>query len=116
MSVLEKLSTLALCPVAGAAAEAVGCSVIAVVQVLTSRFTNHSQRLTTALQRANDRTWKAFEIALGGESFWQRCKLGHARAEDKAFREQVRTFLDASPLTKPSETQADLFRQALQEL
>ena len=32
------------------------------------------------------------EIALAGDSFWDRCKLALAPSEDKAFREQVRAF------------------------
>src|SRR5262249_22173330 len=82
----------------------------------TERFTDHSQRLTVALQTANERSWKALEVALGGESLWDRCKGALARAEDKAFREQVRAFLDASPLTKASARYAEIFRNALKEL
>ena len=38
------------------------------------------------------------EIALAGDSFWERCKVLISRAEDKAFGLQVRAFLDATPL------------------
>src|SRR5205814_965168 len=57
---------------------------------LDERFGDGSQRLLTAIRKANERAWKALEIALAGESLWTR--LGHA--EDRAFRQQVRTFLD----------------------
>ena len=74
----------------------------AVVKFLADRFTDHSQKLTAALQTANDRAWKAIEVALAGDSLWERCKVTLASAEDQAFREQVRAFLDVSPLTKAS--------------
>ncbi len=88
----------------------------AVMGFLAERITDHSQRLTKALQNANERAWKAFEVALGGESLWDRCTKALASAEDKAFREQVRAFLDCSPLTKLSAEHAQIFKLALKEL
>ncbi len=40
----------------------------AVVGFLSRHLTDHSQRLTHALQEATDRAWKALEVALAGES------------------------------------------------
>jgi len=87
MSIFFSLSTFALRQLVGGACEAVGVkdSGEAVVAFLTQRFTDHSQRLTKALQTANDNAWKALEIALAGDSLWERCKAALARTEDKAF-------------------------------
>ena len=118
MSIFLNISVLALRQVAEGAANAVGLNATgkAVIGFLGDHFTDHSQRLTNALQNANDRAWKAFEVALAGESLLERCKVALAHGEDKAFREQVRAFLDISPLTKASAEHAQLFKQALQEL
>src|SRR5262249_45130527 len=69
-----------------------------VVVFLTRHFRDHSSRLTEALEMTNERAWRALEVALAGDSLWDRCKLMLARGEDKAFREQVQPFLDACPL------------------
>ncbi len=66
----------------------------AVIGFLRRHFTDHSQRLRAALQQANDRAWRALEVALAGESLLGRL----ARAEDRAFRQQFRAFLDASAI------------------
>jgi tetratricopeptide (TPR) repeat protein len=118
MGIMQNLAVVALRQLINGAAQAVGINGggDAVVNFLADRFTDHSQRLMTALQKANERAWEAFEIALGGESLWDRCKAALARAEDQAFREQVRAFLDISPLTKASVEHPYLFQQALQEL
>src|SRR5262245_42221752 len=100
MSVFISLSSLALRQVIGGACAA--CRVEerggAVVGFLTERFTDHSRRLATALRQASDNAWKALEIALAGDSLWERCQAAAARAEDRAFARQVRAFLDAAPL------------------
>jgi hypothetical protein len=118
MSVFLSLSSLALRQLVEGACAALGVKDggEAVVGFLTERFTDHSQRLTAALQTANGRAWKAMEVALAGESLWDRCKVALSRGEDRAFREQVRAFLDSSPLTPASVTHADVFKKALQEL
>src|SRR4051794_18347791 len=71
---------------------------VAVVDFLQQRFTDQSERLTGALTQANERAWNSLEIALAGDSLWERCKLLMASSEDKGFRQQVRAFLDATPL------------------
>jgi hypothetical protein len=111
MAILQNLSVFALRLLVPGGAAAKG-----VVASLIQRFTDHSQSLTAPLQRVNERAWKAFEIALGGDSLWDQCVLALAPAEDKAFREQVRAFLDVSPLTRASRAHAQLFRQALKEV
>jgi serine/threonine protein kinase len=117
MNIFISLSSLALRQVVDGACAALGVkeSGEAVVGFLTERFTDHSQRLTRALQTASDNAWKALEIALAGDSLWERCKAAVARAEDRAFAQQVRAFLDATPL--PELAGKTTFRQkCLEEL
>ncbi len=101
MGVLVNLSVLALRQLIDGACSTVGLSGTgeAVVGLLTRHFTDHSKKLTEALETANERAWKALEIALAGESFWDRCQVVLASNEDKAFGRQVRAFLDANPLS-----------------
>jgi serine/threonine protein kinase len=65
-----------------------------VVKFLSDRFFDQSMRLSEALKSANDRAWRALELALAGESFWSWLDS----KEDKAFRQQLRAFFDAHPL------------------
>ncbi len=99
MPVFLNLSTLAVRQVLEGACRAVGLGVgehafDGVVKFLAERFTDQSQRLPRALHRANEGAWKALEVALAGESLWNWLD----KAEHKAFRQQVRAFLDATPL------------------
>lgn len=120
MSIFMSLSTFAVRQVIAGACEAIGFKAGSevtdkVVGFLNERFTDHSQRLTKALQNANANAWKALEIALAGDSFWERCKVAVARAEDKAFAQQVRAFLDVTPFPELAGKAA--FRQkCLEEL
>jgi uracil-DNA glycosylase family 4 len=103
MGIAQNLSVLACRQLLGGACSAVGChlgedAAERAVEFLVHRFTDQSQRLTGALEKANDRGWSSLEIALAGDSFWERCKLLLAPGEEKAFRDQVRAFLDAAPL------------------
>jgi hypothetical protein len=61
MGVFQTLSVVALRQLVGGACNAVGISAggEAVVTFLTNRFVNHSQKLTSALQTANEQAWKA---------------------------------------------------------
>ena len=70
MSVFISLSSFALRQLVDGACAAVGIkeSGEAVTAFLAERFTDHSQRLTRALENANDNAWKALEIALAGDS------------------------------------------------
>src|SRR5437764_1463595 len=65
---------------------------------LTNHFTDHSQKLNLALQRANDRAWKALEIALSGDSWWSRCRSLLVPGDEKAVGQQIQAFLDAVSL------------------
>jgi hypothetical protein len=116
-SILISLSYPALRQVVDGACAALGVkdSGEAVVNFLTERFIDHSHRLTDTLRQANDNAWKALEIALAGDSLWERCQAAVARAEDRAFAQQVRAFLNATPLPELSGKTA--FRQkCLEEL
>ncbi len=100
MGLLQTLSVLAMRQVAQAAAlvpvpggRVAGGAVGAAAAFLAVRFNDSSQRVPEALRRSTDRAWRALEIALAGESLLSRLD----RAEDKAFRQQVRTFLDGVP-------------------
>ncbi len=88
MGIMQNLSSLALRQVVDGACAVVGVSGggEAVVSFLSRHFTDHSQKLTAALQSANERAWKALEVALAGESLWDKCKIALASAEDQAFR------------------------------
>jgi hypothetical protein len=120
MSVFQSLSVVALRQLVSTAAGAVGLGTTtdAIMDSITKRFTDPSQKLPKALQTANERAWKALEIALAGESLWNRCKTALTAAEDHAFSQQIRAFLDTTPLAKWSARPqyATFFRQAVTEL
>ncbi len=54
-----------------------------VSRFLGDRFVNQSQRLTKALEKANDRAWATLEYALAGESLWERCTSLFSRARTR---------------------------------
>jgi WD40 repeat protein/tRNA A-37 threonylcarbamoyl transferase component Bud32 len=95
MASLQNLSVLALGSALQGACKAVGFhaaddAIEPVVKFLGERFTDQSQRLGLALRHSNTRAWRALEIALDGESLVTRLD----KAEDRAFRQQLRLFLD----------------------
>jgi hypothetical protein len=103
MVIVQNLSALALRQLVGGVCRAAGleagaAAAEAVAGLLRDRFTDHSQRLPAALRQANDNAWRALEIALAGDSWWDKVKVSLARAEDKAFREQLAAFLRVTPL------------------
>jgi len=105
MRIAQNLCALALKQLVGGACKLAGVevgesAVIGVVSVLTRHFLDNSRRLLEALREANERAWRAVEVALAGDSMWDRCKLVLASADEKAFREQVRPFLDGCSLAE----------------
>jgi serine/threonine protein kinase len=74
--------------------EAVHSAADAVAGYLKDRFTDHSLKLSVALQRAVERSWKTLELSLAGPGFMKAI----ARAEDAAFRAQVESVLASLPL------------------
>jgi hypothetical protein len=113
MGIVRSLSLLALHQVARGAAQAAGLAgVESVARFLGRHFTDHSQRLVASLRGANERAWQALEVALAGESLWGKLD----EADDRAFRQQVRVFLDAAPLAGLPSHGAEFRQQALREL
>jgi serine/threonine protein kinase len=103
MSIMLHLSSLALKGAAQAAGDVLGIGAASVVadQVagfLLNRFVDHSKRLNRALARSTERAWRAVEVALAGNSWWDRCKLVLSSADVRGFREQIQIFLKANPL------------------
>src|SRR5437763_10810922 len=103
MAVVQHLSALALRQLLEGACKAAGfeagaAAVEVVVGALARRFTDHSQKLTRALLRANERAWRALELALAGDSWWGRVKVALARREGQGFREGGTAGLSAAPL------------------
>lgn len=105
MRISENLCALALKQLVGGACKMAGVTfgegaVVGAVDVLTRHFLDHSRRLLEALRDANDRAWRAVEVALAGDGLWDRCKLVLATSDEKAFREQVRPFLERCSLAE----------------
>jgi hypothetical protein len=121
MGLVQTLAPLVLRQLIAGACDAVGFkaggkTADAVIDFLQERFTDHSQRLTKAIADANDKAWKALEIALAGESLWERCQAVMARSEDKAFGRQVRAFLDGTPLAGLPGNGPEFRQECLREL
>jgi hypothetical protein len=121
MAILQRLSTLALRQVVDGACKvfgfAAGASVgDAVAGFLGQRFTDHGQRLAKALDRANEHAWKALELALAGDSWWDRIKQSLSRGDEQGFRQQVQAFLDTTPLAGLPSHGPEFRQQALREL
>ena len=79
---------------------------------LSNHFTDHSQSLSNAMQKATERAWQALEIALAGEKIWNVLDT----AEHKAFRQQVRNFLQATSLVQLPGEDKDYNQRCLAEL
>jgi hypothetical protein len=121
MAIVQNLSVLAVrslfegfCKSIGFEAGAAAAD--AAIKFLGNRFTDHSQRLSAALEKASASAWRAFEVALAGDSWWDRVKLTLARREDTAFREQVGAFLRATPLGGLPQHGPEFRQQALRDL
>src|SRR5579871_1263624 len=121
MAIIQQLSALAVRQLLGGICQSAGvevgpAAVETVVGLLANRFRDHSQLLSQALQRANERAWRALEIALAGDSWWERIKGKLARQEDLAFREQVTAFLAVTPLAGLPGHGSEFRQQCLREL
>src|SRR5947209_11813760 len=105
MTISANLCALALKGLVGGACKAAGVeagekAVEGVVGLLMRHFLDHSQPLLEALARANERSWRAVEVAPAGYGLRDRCKLVLASGDEKAFREQVRPFLDTCSMAE----------------
>src|SRR5207302_1417239 len=58
----------------------------------------------------------ALEVALAGDSWWDRVKAVLAKGDEQAFRRQVRAFLDAAPLASLPGPGDEFRKAALREL
>jgi serine/threonine protein kinase len=121
MPLTRTLSVLGLRFLAEGACRAVGGVALemageAAIDLLARRLGDESKRFDQAITSAHERAWKALEIALAGDSFWQRCQRVLARGDDRAFREQVRLFLDSVPAGQLPADQEAFRGQCLQEL
>src|SRR5262245_60805690 len=121
MAIVQNLSVLAVRSLFEAFCRSIGfeageAGAAAAVKFLGSRFTDHSQKLSLALEKASASAWRAFEVALAGDSWWDKVKLTLARREDTAFREQVGAFLRATPLAGLPEHGPEFRQQALRDL
>jgi serine/threonine protein kinase/tetratricopeptide (TPR) repeat protein len=116
MLILPSLSALAITPLlkglmGGAVEFGSERAVVGVTDFLVQRFTDTSSKLPLALQRASNQAWRAFEIALAGESLWSWLDKG----DNKAFRQEVRSFLDEAEEKLPN-LPKDFRKKALKEL
>lgn len=99
MSLAHALSSFALDQLLDGACKAVGVpGTEALAGFLKRHFSDHSAKFDKALQTANERAWKALELALEGNSFWARCNAVLSQGDQKAFAHQVRTFLEKCSL------------------
>jgi hypothetical protein len=117
MSVFSRVSLFALAPIVSNACRAAGLSAVgdgvsAVAKFLSERLSDQSLRVTTALGDASDRAWRTLELALAGESLVSTAD----RADDKAFREQVRLFLLNAQFDGRATLDRDLVPRCLGEL
>lgn len=121
MHILQLIAPLALRQLIGGACRAIGVTagqeaVAGVTSFLSRHFTDQSERITKALQNANERAWKALEISLAGESWWDRCTTALAAGDERAFRQQVRDFLNAMPLAGLPEHGPEFNQECLRQL
>ena len=90
--------------------EAVGGVSGRVLQIVGNHFRDHSQTLPRALQRANDKSWHALGVALGGNGLFDWLKRQFASGDDKGLRQQVAEFLKSDAASFPGTS--DQFRSA----
>ena len=79
------------------------------VDLVAERLTNEGDALPQAVKEANDRAWRALNVALAGDSYWEKFKryaLGDAT--QRALRQQIEIVL--GELAKANKTQLELVR------
>ncbi len=119
MTILLNVSTLAMREIARGVCRAHGVGqVIDVAEklegLLRNHFRDHSSRLAGALRGANNRGWQTLEIALTGDSFWDRCKGMLKSGDEKKFRQELETYLHSLQL--PEDNPLRFRRFCLSEL
>src|SRR5207248_845196 len=114
MDIFLDLSALAMRDFAGDALKNLGANLIGdaasnVIKKLHNHFSDHSDRLVGALAASNDRAWKTLELALAGESFWERCKSLVRSGDQTKFRDEMRIYL--KNLKMPNGSEPEKFRR-----
>lgn len=110
------LSSLALRGMCGVLmSDAVGGIAGGAVDQFRKCCVDQSKVLARALARSNQRAWKTLEMALAGESFWDRVKERFSRAEEQAFLQEIRQLLLAVELPGGKDIQP-FCKKCLQEL
>lgn len=117
MSVFTRLSMFALAPLVGGVARAAGGSagadgIGAVARFLSDRLSDQSLRVGDALTTSADRAWTTLEVALAGDGV----RNVADRADDKAFREQVRLFVLNAQIDGRAERDPEFVPRCLSEL
>lgn len=97
MNLLSRVSLFALGPLVSTACKAIGIEaaghgVTAMARFLADRLSDHSLRVVAALSEASKEAWRTLELTLAGESLLTIADRG----DDKAFREEIRQFIDAA--------------------
>ncbi len=72
--------------------------------------------LAAALARAQARSWKAVEIVLAGESFWDGCMVFLSPEDSRALRARVESLREQTLLPGSTEAAVERRRQCLHEL
>jgi hypothetical protein len=121
MSAVQSLSTLAVRSAFEGFCASIGfpfgqAAADAASKFLAARFFDQSQKLNVALGRATDRAWRALELALAGDSWWDRVSASLRTREEQAFREQVHAFLRSTPLGNLPAHPPEFRAAALREL
>lgn len=96
----------------GATAAIQMTSAEAVTNFLGERLFDQSGKMIVALEQANLRAWKSLEVALAGETLWNKLDP----AADKSFRQQIREYLDSTPFGNLSSHGEEFRKGCLHEL
>src|SRR4051812_43425686 len=109
MRLLQQLAVLGFREVFGERADAL-------LAFAENQLGDGSQRLSRALQTASDRAWRTLELALAGDSFWDRCRRFFVPREEATLGRQVQAFLESVPTPELRGTPDEFRRQCLLQL
>jgi hypothetical protein len=101
MNFFFRMSPFALGPLISAACKAIGLETVGrglstVARLISDRISDHSLCVSNGLTEASNQAWELLKVALSGESLLD---VGD-RADDKAFREQIRLFVRSGEVDK----------------
>ncbi|HYT88099.1 MAG TPA: hypothetical protein VEL76_05220 [Gemmataceae bacterium] len=114
MEQVQKLSLLTLRQLLAAVYAAHPQDKKAEIAALLARHCS-DPRLSAALHRAHARTWKAVEIVLAGESFWNGCQVFLSPEECQALRAKIQALRAQTPLHTATDAE-DLRVRCLRDL